>query len=91
MVRGVDPEGIKYDLTPLVCKMCEHKWYARKVGKIRTCPVCRSTNWNLGKRIIVQNIPVITCPKCEHKWEPRNYDLKECPKCKKRLFSIRKE
>ena len=91
MLKGVDPEGIAFTLTSLICQLCSHKWYARKVGSIKNCPLCRSTNWNNGKKVSIPSVPIITCPKCEHKWTPRDYRLNECPKCKKKLFRVKRK
>ena len=86
MKKGVDPEGIPFNLPKLRCKECGYTWYARKTGEITNCPSCRSTNWNFGRNIHV-TVPVVQCPKCEYIWSPRNMILNECPECKKKLFN----
>lgn len=85
---GVDPEGVYYNLREVACTQCLYSWFPRKVGEVKDCPSCRSTDWNNGKKFIIKNIPVINCPKCGHKWSPYSTNVKECPKCKKVLFKL---
>lgn len=87
LMKNCFPEPIYFTLPKLKCKKCGHEWYPRKSGVIKDCPSCRKWTWNNSKKVEVKLEPA-TCPneKCKHVWQPFTPHVKECPKCKKKVF-----
>lgn len=54
--RKVDGEGVPEgmviaEILAWHCKRCGHTWLPRMFGKPRVCPSCKSSYWNVDRKV----------------------------------------
>lgn len=72
------------------CKRCHWVWAVREEGIPKMCPRCRTTHWDIEKKVFVR-APMrvmFKCKRCDHPWFPKNNTKgientfsTICPKC----------
>lgn len=64
----------------LHCNQCDYEWVRKSGALPKTCPMCRSTEWNLPKA------DRLMCQQCGHVWKSTSGHPKRCPKCRSKVW-----
>ena len=64
------------------CLRCSHEWIHRTADAPKTCPRCKTPEWNTPAP------PALKCAKCSYEWRPRTGTVPEkCPGCKTKKWN----
>lgn len=64
----------------LHCNQCDYDWMRKSDSLPKTCPMCRSTEWNLPKA------SRLMCQQCGHVWRNTISHPKRCPSCRSKVW-----
>lgn len=64
----------------LHCNQCDYDWVRRGDSLPKSCPLCRSAEWNLPKA------DRLMCHQCGHVWRNQSGHPSKCPGCQSRMW-----